>query len=95
MITLADFVAYPAQRTCAGPNNEYFGTAVKMLNGGVYPTPYDYTQRRIIDNRYRRQAYRRRARRAAPEDKRSYGTFCLLMGVVVAILVGIAVFRRG
>lgn len=81
--------------TCSGPNDEYFGTAVKMLNGGIYPVPFDYAQRRIIGDRYRRQAYRRQMHRATPEDKRSYGTFCLLMAVVVAILLVVCYVRPG
>ncbi len=79
MITLQKFIddGYQVGSRCADACDNYFGTAVKIINNTV---PYDYTQRRIIMDRLRRT-------RATPQDKKNYGMWWVMFSVVVFALL--------
>ncbi len=86
MITLGDFIESGSR--CAGPYDNYLGTAVKILNDATYTVPYNYTQRRLIRERYRRQM-----NRATKEDKKNYGMFCVVLGAVVVALILVMLYK--
>ncbi len=91
MITLADFVSDVSKCRCSGPGDDYFGTAVKILNGADYSTapPYDYSQRRIIRDRFRRQTMR-----STREEKRNYGIFATVLALLIGAIIYIVASGR-
>lgn len=65
---------------CSSPEDDYWGTAVKILNHA----PYENMQRRFI---------RERLGRSSPDDKKKYEMFFCMLGVIAFLLILLCLYN--